>query len=364
VATAIATLFSVILLIQELRYSLKIHTHDLMVVDDTHQRYDASHRLPMSFDIYFPSIVCDSIAVSAVDKKGAAQQGTSFILYRTDLGSTGEPVGKTERIHNLGDTLMAHHLTSVDAEELKNEYMNLLESSKEASEECGDCMGAAPADKCCNSCDDVRAMYDLAGWTFKPEEVPQCQKEAEASKNGSQTPVGCRVHGIIELTEGEGNVHFAPGLSGEEMSPKQLVAKAFQKYDTSHRFDTLRFGEHVPGTEYPMEGQRRDVIDTFAQHSYFVQVVRTEYVPLSGKTLTSNRYSVTELTKHLQPGVHQAVPGVFINYEVSPLSALVREERLGILSFLTSVCAVIGGVYVIVGMADGLFGSLTKSHDV
>jgi endoplasmic reticulum-Golgi intermediate compartment protein 3 len=47
------------------------------------------------------------------------------------------------------------------------------------------------------------------------------------------------------------------------------------------------------------------------------------------------------------------LPGIFFFYEVSPLHVEISEEyQAGWVAFLTSVCAVVGGVVTLVGMLD------------
>jgi hypothetical protein len=59
---------------------------------------------------------------------------------------------------------------------------------------------------------------------------------------------------------------------------------------------------------------------------------------------------------HLAPGSGRGLPGVYFNYEVSPIQAHFEEKRGKHLSFITSVCAIVGGVFTVMGLVDGFFG--------
>lgn len=68
--------------------------------------------------------------------------------------------------------------------------------------------------------------------------------------------------------------------------------------------------------------------------------------------IQSNQYSVTEHMSHLSPGSGRGLPGIYFNYEVSPVQALFEEKRGGMIGFLTSICAIIGGAYSVMGLVD------------
>lgn len=46
------------------------------------------------------------------------------------------------------------------------------------------------------------------------------------------------------------------------------------------------------------------------------------------------------------------MPGVFFQYELSPLMVKYTERRRSLGHFLTTVCAIIGGVYTVAGLVD------------
>ena len=52
-------------------------------------------------------------------------------------------------------------------------------------------------------------------------------------------------------------------------------------------------------------------------------------------------------------GFGSTLPGLFIFYELSPIKVMVEERRMGFLTFLTSVCAIVGGVFTVSGLIEG-----------
>jgi hypothetical protein len=48
------------------------------------------------------------------------------------------------------------------------------------------------------------------------------------------------------------------------------------------------------------------------------------------------------------------LPGVFFNYELSPLRVRIVEKRRSLGHFLTNCCAIIGGIFTVGGVIDSL----------
>ncbi len=85
------------------------------------------------------------------------------------------------------------------------------------------------------------------------------------------------------------------------------------------------------------------------------QVVPTKYrsADPGQPEIQSNQYSVTEHMSHLSPGSGRGLPGLYFHYEVSPIHAVFEERRGGTLRFITSVCAILGGMFSLMRLVDG-----------
>lgn len=46
------------------------------------------------------------------------------------------------------------------------------------------------------------------------------------------------------------------------------------------------------------------------------------------------------------------IQGVFFFYDLSPIKVTFKEERRSFLAFLTSACAIVGGVFTVSGIVD------------
>lgn len=62
-----------------------------------------------------------------------------------------------------------------------------------------------------------------------------------------------------------------------------------------------------------------------------IQVVSTQYEDSSGRTLDTNQYSVTDMSRETEHG--RGVPGIFFKYDIEPMKLMI-QERAGVCFFL------------------------------
>jgi hypothetical protein len=97
---------------------------------------------------------------------------------------------------------------------------------------------------------------------------------------------------------------------------------------------------------------------------YHIKVVGTEFVYLNGSSVNTNQFSVTENERDISPqlgGQVGGIPGIFMNYDISPMRVINTESQKAFAHFLTdgpcpiltfSVCAIVGGIVTIAGLLD------------
>ena len=176
---------------------------------------------------------------------------------------------------------------------------------------------------------------------------------------------GCQLYGQMELNKASGHFHVAPsknlhhgGVKAGMFSLMDLISFTFDQFNITHTVNSLSFGDQYPGISSPLDGQRRSVEDTHGMYQYYIKVVPTRYKALGKAEFESNQYSVTEHVRHLSPGSGRGLPGIYFYYEISPISALIKEKRKGaLLPFITSCCAILGGVFTVMGLVDVILGS-------
>ena len=89
-------------------------------------------------------------------------------------------------------------------------------------------------------------------------------------------------------------------------------------------------------------------------------MVPTAYTDVFNKTMATNQFSVTENFREAQGGAGKTLPGVFFFYDLSPIKVRIVEHSSSFLSFLTSVCAIVGGVFTVSGILDAFIYTSTR----
>lgn len=343
------------LFVSEFMFYRNIDVKDRLIVNSTHGEH-----LKVSFDINFPHIPCDLLSLDAMDTSGQKQEGLTHRIYKQKLNSEGDvdkefKNDKGVKVKNLGT--LQHEQEMIDAGE---------KAIKSVHVECGNCYGAeATPGQCCDTCQDVKNAYTAKGWGFSPEGIVQCAGEQVERGFKAVGSEGCNVAGSVDLTTVNGNFHVAPGASTAHspFSIQQLLQETFQSFNITHEIKSLSFGNHFPGIMNPLDGHKKIITDGHGMFQYYIKVVPTVYQYLDGRRVESNQYSVTEHLRHINPGSGRGLPGVWFFYEVSPVHALFEETRHSTLEFIASVCAILGGIFTILGTVDRALGMLFAKLD-
>ncbi|KAI8849405.1 endoplasmic reticulum vesicle transporter-domain-containing protein [Chytridium lagenaria] len=208
---------------------------------------------------------------------------------------------------------------------------------------CGDCT------KCCNTCEDVRKAYAANGWSFSS---PEGTKER-----------GCNMHGHIEVNKVAGNFHFAPGKSFQQGSVHVHDLFSYQngdKFDFSHTINSLSFGKRMDFTN-PLDNVEKGVQNDAYMFQYFIKVVSTKYKYRNGTVVNTNQIAVTEHERDIRNGNTMGLPGVFFNFDISPMLVTYTEYKKPFAHFLTDVCAIVGGVFTVAGIVDSIIYTAEKT---
>lgn len=331
--TIISSVIMIFLFLSELQYYLTTDVVDELFVD-----MSRGDKIKINVDITFQFLPCAYVALDAMDVSGQRQINVHTTLYKQRLAKDGTVVTESE---------------VVVLEDIKPK----INSTAIAVDECGSCYGAETSEiKCCNTCEDVRAAYNKKGWAFPLGNiVKQCEKEQLKESIELQSGEGCRLHGYLEVNRVAGNFHISPGKSYElgHMHVHDMAAFGTGvKYNLTHTINHLSFGENYPGQIFPLDKLYvyADAVEMVFQ--YYLKIVPTTYIKLTGELLKTNQFSVTKHQKKLASDRETSLPGIFISYELSPMMVRYTEKRRSFFHFLTSVCAIIGGVFTVAGLID------------
>jgi len=185
----------------------------------------------------------------------------------------------------------------------------------------------------------------------------------------SSTYTGCLIRGAVEVAKTKGNFHIAAGASSSQqhddhqhhihrLRPKDISSI----FNVTHRINWLNIGPTFPGKIDPLTGvtfihsENNNV-----QMNYLLKIVPTVYEDSSGNQKDSFQYSATE-HKHVidftQPSF--PLPGLFFKWEISPYIIKQSESGYSFSRFLTRVCAVLGGTFVVLGL---VYKALNRAYN-
>ncbi|RMD40064.1 hypothetical protein DV735_g5052, partial [Chaetothyriales sp. CBS 134920] len=352
-------------------------------------------KMEIHLNITFPRIPCELLTLDVMDVSGEQQTGVQHGVNKVRLSD-----------HTKG----TQHQVEVAPLQLHPE-----ESPTFGPDYCGSCYSApAPPNAkkagCCNTCDEVREAYAAKNWAFgRGEGVEQCEAEGYGQRLDEQRNEGCRIEGVVRVNKVVGNFHIAPGRSFNNGNMHVHDLKNYFDspvqggHSFTHEIHYLRFGPQLPnavsqrwGEQHvhnPLDGHKKEASDAAYNFMYFVKVVATSYLPLGWDEETSaerhsslgnivplgaygagagnsgsietHQYSVTSHERSLTGGSDAAeghkerlhatggIPGVFFSYDISPMKVINREQRpKTFISFLSGVCAVIGGTLTVAAAID------------
>ncbi|KAI0684934.1 endoplasmic reticulum-derived transport vesicle ERV46 [Cytidiella melzeri] len=348
------------------------------VTVDTSIQVDKSRgeRLTVKVNLTFPRVPCYLLSLDVMDISGETQTDITHRISKNRLTEKGDivPGQSTAELQNEVDKIN---------EQRQNGY-------------CGSCYGGIePESGCCNSCEEVRQAYVNRGWSFNsPDAIEQCVQEGWSDRLKEQAHEGCNIAGLIQVNKVVGNIHFSPGRSFRtaaqniyELVPylkedgnrhdfsHTIHTFAFQGYD-EYDFEKANVGIKLKqklGVLNPLDATTMRTSKAQYMFQYFLKVVSTQFRTLDGKIINTHQYSAThferDLTKGLaennQGGVHvmhgiSGIPGAFFNYEISPILIVHQETRQSFAHFLTSTCAIVGGVLTVASLIDSVAFATSK----
>ena len=356
--TLISYTVIIILFITETISFMSVEIVEQLYVDST----NSDMRVDINFDITFNKLSCYYVTVDVMENSGESQNDIEHDISKQRLDSTGQIIVGTEPEKQVVNTNSKNEGTNKTGED--PEKAGLLK--------CGSCYGAND-EGCCNTCAEVKEAYRLRGWQLgDPNRIEQCKDEGLNDDNYKGE--GCRIYGKVDVGKYLGNFHIAPG---KPTTNQHSHYHEFQKlspglFDTSHTINHLSFGKAFPGKSYPLDGKHFKGDKGGIMHQYILKVVPTTYVfaslPKSSNNSTgenineqiSHQFAITRTQKDVLGGHPGGIPGVFVQYEFSPLMVRYEEKQKSISNFIVSLCAIIGGVFTVASLVDSFIYSSSK----
>jgi len=176
---------------------------------------------------------------------------------------------------------------------------------------------------------------------------------------------GCNVAGTIEVAKIIGIFNFASGMTLPPMFRNDMAriildpAGINAKQNMSHFIHLLQFGPAYKGQVNPLDGKTAISSTSAGTYKYYLKIVHTEYTfnkeglfKAAPEPIKSAQYSST--TQYSDSQSQHMLPSVAINYDVSPIMHTIIEKQSSFLHFIVRTCAVVGGVFSVMGLIDSL----------
>ncbi|XP_030746045.1 endoplasmic reticulum-Golgi intermediate compartment protein 3 isoform X1 [Sitophilus oryzae] len=327
-------IITVLFWLEFLNYLTPNVTEELFV--DTSRGLDLS----INIDITVPKVSCDFLVLDAMDSSGEQHLQISHDVFKRSLSLDGVPINEPKK-ENITISIKT-----------KNETDN---TQKNQTDYCGSCYGAREG--CCNTCEEVRDAYRIKRWALdNVEDIEQCKHEKFNEKLKTAFTQGCQIYGNLKVNRVSGSFHIAPGksFSINHVHVHDVQPFSSSEFNMTHKIKTLTFGTMIKGGVHnPLEDFVGLAEEGATMFQYHIKIVPVCYVTKDGTTVYSNQFSVTKHQKAvLLMSGESGMPGIFFQYELSPLMVKYTEKDRSLGHFLTNVCAIIGGVYTVAGLLD------------
>jgi len=277
--------------------------------------------LTLHLDIVFHDMVCEDVHFDVVDQMGK----------QTNVGSSLQTI-KVENIPGTKDN-------------------------------CPPCVIGSPA-RCC-TCQEVRQYYHQNSIQGDAEFSSLCMRQLNTDTLPSTS--ACRVTGVLPIPKIQGNFHVAPGAAttpGSGSHSHQMNPFTFRqdlaKMKLSHTINALTFGPNYPGKVDPLTNYYFNT-NNLVKQTYNLKLVPTLYIE-GGIVIQSHQYSVTNHTDviDLSNMATLQLPGIFFKYDFSPMLVKLERKPKYFTHFLTRLCAIIGGTWVVLGL---IYSTLQSAVD-
>lgn len=176
-------------------------------------------------------------------------------------------------------------------------------------------------------------------------------------------PEGCRLYGHLYVKRVPGNFHVH--LANPAYSMDHSLVNA------THTVNELWFGEHLSPRDvaripqsaqlqlysHRLEGE--DFTAFHKNHTYvhYIKVVTNAYVQRSGEAVNVYKYTAHS-GEYLET---DDLPSIMFRYDLSPMSVRITEAVVPLYHFVTSACAIIGGVFTVIGIIDQLIHQTARA---
>jgi len=168
---------------------------------------------------------------------------------------------------------------------------------------------------------------------------------------------GCRFEGKFFVNKVPGNFH---------VSTHSLAGDQPDKIDMRHIIHEVSFGdemkEHlgIPGSYNTLIDKSRTDAEESESHEYFLKIVPTVLSRSYNSAVYSYQYTYAykHYVAHHFGG--RSIPAIWFRYDLSPITVKYHFRYKPMYSFLTTLCAIVGGIFTVAGIIDSCIFSASE----
>ena len=177
-------------------------------------------------------------------------------------------------------------------------------------------------------------------------------KDKVVVKHGAQ---GCLIAGFIDVKRVPGSLSIAAHSKHHSISASMVNTTHFIKHFSYGKVIPSLFASEMSSIVTPLRGTTWRTTGANHTFEHFVKVVsettRLQYAHFLG----SNEYVAYKYTAHSHEYQdNDRFAAARFTYDLSPMSVLVSISYTPLYHFLTSVCAIVGGVFTVIGIFDSI----------
>lgn len=176
---------------------------------------------------------------------------------------------------------------------------------------------------------------------------------------------GCLVEGAIWVNRVPGNFHITAKSKGHDFDPKAM--------NLSHVVHHFSFGKPLPRRVIrhlpddvkrninPLDGRSFVNTEEHTTHEHYIKVVSTHY--RVGKSSIFNHEDSLGYQMATSNHRYKSDPGIpeaKFSFDLSPTAVVIIQGGKRWYEFVTSLCAIIGGIFTVVSLFDGAMYSISK----
>ncbi|XP_033633515.1 endoplasmic reticulum-Golgi intermediate compartment protein 1-like [Asterias rubens] len=163
---------------------------------------------------------------------------------------------------------------------------------------------------------------------------------------------GCLFETSFSVNKVPGNFHVSTHAAGMNQPLKP---------DFAHFIDHVSFGDDLSNSSVgeraafnPLLNKDRLNAKAESSHDYYIKIVPTVYEDLWGNQNISYQYTFAYKEYQNHGHGHRVLPAIWFRYDISPITVKYHEKRAPFYTFITTICAIVGGTFTVAGIIDAL----------